>query len=460
MDMPCLVIRQLSIPVAQALFIKDPLSTYTVLDMTERVDQESSDQPPRKKMRLDDFGEWRFGYNMHEAYLSYRSKVEGNRISLINNSYGIEVVPWIRDARFYYEDGSVVLRVEDVLFKVQASLLKAHSEVFTDMFTMPPGDHNGQAEGSTDEYPIVIPGIKATEFRNLLKMLYIPPSDKFFVNLQSTRKSDTKSLRDFLFYSDVARLSHRFGMGDFEKWALGKLGTLVESSVNNVLAAVRKNMEDETDFDNSMDTLSYAVLVSDQPMEHNLRNAILHNSVSPETLSPSILLGLLHRPGLLEEEPAMFGFWFLAILNLGHSAWHQEPFTKQDRVALFSAQTHLTPLPQSLGEGLSLPIVVRIKPTKEGYIQGLGGLRSDSCRRRLSRAWRSVFSSEYYDDVLSREILKPTSMLCKLPKLRSEFRTAVGALTPCACYADVLRWLDEQMKVLFTRLAGYYQDID
>ncbi|KAG8686376.1 hypothetical protein FRC11_009029, partial [Ceratobasidium sp. 423] len=42
-----------------------------------------------------------------------------------------------RDPQYYFEDGNIVLLVEDVLFKVHASLVKAESQVFQDMFAMP-----------------------------------------------------------------------------------------------------------------------------------------------------------------------------------------------------------------------------------------------------------------------------------------------------------------------------------
>jgi hypothetical protein len=40
------------------------------------------------------------------------------------------------------------------------------------MFDMPQGDSDTKAEGTSDEHPIAIPGVDASEFRNLLKLFY------------------------------------------------------------------------------------------------------------------------------------------------------------------------------------------------------------------------------------------------------------------------------------------------
>lgn len=106
-----------------------------------------------------------------------------------------------RHPEYYFPDGSVVLQVEDVLFKVracrviplyktaltivvsqiQASLLTQESETFRDMFALPAAQHphnedpeheDSAEEGSCDENPILIPEVTSLAFEHFLFMFY------------------------------------------------------------------------------------------------------------------------------------------------------------------------------------------------------------------------------------------------------------------------------------------------
>ena len=58
-------------------------------------------------------------------------------------------------------------QVEDVLFKVPR-LPFEHDSAFSDAFKLPPIDHPDGHEGSSDEHPLILEGIKEAEFRALL----------------------------------------------------------------------------------------------------------------------------------------------------------------------------------------------------------------------------------------------------------------------------------------------------
>jgi hypothetical protein len=63
-----------------------------------------------------------------------------------------------------------LLQVDKVLFKVPRVIFNS-SEVFQDMFAMPPPD--GKAvDGSSDDHPLRLEGHSATEFRRVLKVLF------------------------------------------------------------------------------------------------------------------------------------------------------------------------------------------------------------------------------------------------------------------------------------------------
>jgi len=67
---------------------------------------------------------------------------------------------------YFFDDGNVTFRVENVLFKVHKSLLARESPFFKDMFSLPP-DKSGTNQ------PIPIPDATASDFENLLHVLYI-----------------------------------------------------------------------------------------------------------------------------------------------------------------------------------------------------------------------------------------------------------------------------------------------
>ncbi|PCH41086.1 hypothetical protein WOLCODRAFT_99816 [Wolfiporia cocos MD-104 SS10] len=71
---------------------------------------------------------------------------------------------------FYFEDGNVVILVEDTLYKLYRSLLEKYSTVFHEMWAMPPPPES--TEGTTDDDPIVLHGISVADFNIFLQLLY------------------------------------------------------------------------------------------------------------------------------------------------------------------------------------------------------------------------------------------------------------------------------------------------
>ncbi|KAK2462923.1 hypothetical protein APHAL10511_005121 [Amanita phalloides] len=71
----------------------------------------------------------------------------------------------------YYVDSMMIIRVQDRLFKVPQHILTTNSPVFRDMLNLPiPKD--SEPDGSSDGQPLVLEGIKASEFACLLKCIY------------------------------------------------------------------------------------------------------------------------------------------------------------------------------------------------------------------------------------------------------------------------------------------------
>lgn len=75
-----------------------------------------------------------------------------------------------RDEDFYMQD--VIFRVENQLFKVPIRYLIETSDVFRTMFELPQGEEASGGEGSSDEKPVHLEGVKSEDFKQLLKVLF------------------------------------------------------------------------------------------------------------------------------------------------------------------------------------------------------------------------------------------------------------------------------------------------
>ncbi|KAG8723389.1 hypothetical protein FRC09_003521 [Ceratobasidium sp. 395] len=366
-----------------------------------------------------------------------------------------------RDPQYYYKDGSVILLVKDTLFKVHASLLEAQSEKFKNMFASLSLDRNAKPEGLTDNRPIEIPGVSVPEFRNLLAVFYSLPSDKLFLGTQGIQEP-AGAWRSFSILTDVVRLSQGFRMAEIEKWAANQLRCLMKTSSTHVAAGAKESLKDKVPY-NCFLALCYAIAISDIPLVHNIRNLIQCYCTLPTCLPAHSIVALLHHPQLRQQDLSLFGFIFLTSLNFGYTVWEQEYFTKEDRIALFSTQCYLTPLPESLSNDLVLPLLAKPIYSKIGTLEVFGDENCvENCRRRLSLAWQTTFDSSYYQDIASSEVLKPTGQLGRLPGLRLEFANAMSSYSDCAsgCCTKALLSLDTDIAILFERLAGYYRGIN
>jgi hypothetical protein len=67
--------------------------------------------------------------------------------------------------------------VEDTLFKLPRYLFEESSDVFRDMFQLP-APEGIPPDGSSDEQPLVLEGIRKADFRLLLEALKFPRSGR------------------------------------------------------------------------------------------------------------------------------------------------------------------------------------------------------------------------------------------------------------------------------------------
>ncbi|KAI0078035.1 hypothetical protein K474DRAFT_1706761 [Panus rudis PR-1116 ss-1] len=76
-----------------------------------------------------------------------------------------------RDSEYYFDDQLITFAVERKLFRVHRYFLVRDSEFFRDLFSIPspPGEI---VEGTSDDRPIRLEGVKIDEFRCLLRFFY------------------------------------------------------------------------------------------------------------------------------------------------------------------------------------------------------------------------------------------------------------------------------------------------
>ncbi|KAF9556551.1 hypothetical protein CPC08DRAFT_641412 [Agrocybe pediades] len=104
-----------------------------------------------------------------------------------------------RDSQFWLYDGSIILHVENTLFRVHQTILANHSDVFKDLFMIPQPDGEDMMEGCH----VVRLHDKVDDFTDLLRAVYVP--DHFDA---VTHDSTLESILSFI--GGILRLSTKY----------------------------------------------------------------------------------------------------------------------------------------------------------------------------------------------------------------------------------------------------------
>ncbi|RXW21149.1 hypothetical protein EST38_g4696 [Candolleomyces aberdarensis] len=120
-----------------------------------------------------------------------------------------------KKGKFFYD--SVVLQVEDTLHQIPRYHLETWSQTFKDMFQISQGDN---ANGSSDECPIILPGCTNDEFESLLTVLFTPGA------VPPTLSKDQ--------WISVLKLATMWDMAQFRELAIGKLSSLNLTPIQNL----------------------------------------------------------------------------------------------------------------------------------------------------------------------------------------------------------------------------------
>ncbi|CAE6470823.1 unnamed protein product [Rhizoctonia solani] len=389
----------------------------------------------------------------------------------------------VHDSKYYFEDGNVIIRVCQILFKVHSSLLKAHSEdIFNIINPSVQSNHSTVPGGTCDENAIDIPDIQPSQFHNLLRVVYCLPSNNVVFD-------NNKAVVDaFDCYLDMALLSRKFGMEAMQKWAKNKLSNLAHNSGKSLVVQLddyyAKEMPkpdsrwlgnyvpDEVDKEDSVspaslynavrfvEALQYARDISQRTLLHNML-IILESYFSNPDHKVKMLILFFRIPGLRESDPSLFGFLFLLLLDRGNRVWVMGVFTQENRMALFSAQSFLTPLPESLKTDIIAPLFTRPTNANEFAAMFSGDTKcSARCLQGIFPHWEKAFPSNYYDDVNNKEFAVSIKALATLPLHRMNFVIGLRRVKCQKCRQKTLDELNQNMQEVFARLAEYYKVYD
>ncbi|KAL5639356.1 hypothetical protein ACGC1H_006758 [Rhizoctonia solani] len=387
-------------------------------------------------------------------------KAKRNKSGKSTNIEAITLERAPKDPDYYFEDGSVVLLVQDVLFKIHASLLKAQSQVFQDMFTMPVGNAANSIEGISDQDPIVIPQVKPHQFRNLLKMIYSPASSKFHTSLK-TRNDEDSTLKNnawsiFTFYLDVATLCHRFGMAEMEEWAQKRLQAHISLCTEGIAH------EANVDPGSLLDAIQYSKTTQDHQLIRDTQHLTYYYICGLELdLESRALMTLFRTPGLRVNHPSIFGCIFSTFLAEEYHVWEHKSFTKVDRMALFSGQVRLSPIPESFKKDIRSPLfekpksLQRFRKTVTLYLCDDGPPCGHKCDQMIMDLWLGIFEEDYYEDGVG------VAWFPLLARYRSEFVEEARKMKCCRdCNTRFIKQLDEDIELVYVRLGEYYRKIE
>ncbi|CAE6493724.1 unnamed protein product, partial [Rhizoctonia solani] len=394
--------------------------------------------------------------------------------------------PFIRDPRYYFEDGNVILRVREVLFKVHASLLRAHSEDFFNKLRPSLQSEEPTAHrGVRDEDNIIINDIQPSQFRNLMKVIYCLPSNNVVLSRPAT--NDRQAIvGNFDCYLDIAILSRKFAMEDIQQWARKKLNKLLHKSgkvlseefddfYEYIMPDEDNRLGDEDFKPQTMDcvpvassypafrfmeAIHYAKAVSDNTLLYDTLGVLEYYCINPGH-KIEFLLSFLRIADLRKTNPSVFGFLFLLILSRGKLAWVEKAFTRDDRAVLFSVQSFLSPLPAAIKEPIVIPLFTRPARANEfARILSENTECKDRCSEEIFLHWEKTFPAGYYHDVNSKEFSVSIKALTTLPLRRFNFTIRLGEVHCKQCSRKVQEQLDQDMQEVFARLAKYYNVCD
>ncbi|KAH7334246.1 hypothetical protein B0J17DRAFT_720661 [Rhizoctonia solani] len=202
-----------------------------------------------------------------------------------------------------------------------------------------------------------------------------------------------------------------------------------------------------------VEAIWYAKETSNEPLLHGTLGTTQYCLSNVKNVK--FIISFLRIQDLREVAPSLFGFLFLLLLRLGNSAWTGEELTQEDRMAAFSAQSFLTPLPQSIKVSIPTPIFKR--PCANDFIEILSAPEDEKCRGEISGYWGKVFLASYCKGINSEQFSVSIDALIALPLRRIDLGVQLRPMKCQSCRLKLLEQLDRDIQEVYTRLATYYK---
>ncbi|CAE7161075.1 unnamed protein product [Rhizoctonia solani] len=354
------------------------------------------------------------------------------------------------------------------LRRVHASLIKAESQVFEDMFAMPDGDGT-RSDGASDQRPVVIPQVEPGQFRNLMKMFYCPPSSRFFVSLGGGDPTNAVQWDNFKFYLDIASLSHRFAMSEMEEWAKNQFSQLISSWGEAIISRPQWGHPAVLAL---LEAIEYAQIIQDWPMSGDLKNILQYYLSRSDYTELPELFKVFRMPDLRIKHPSIFGCVFILFLRESREVWRGGDFTKTDRIALYSELVDLIPLPESFKKSVRSPLFNKpddldnfrkhFLPTPSSPT--LPDPCRNGCDQVMMNFWLEEFGDDYYKEISSDSVSGPPSWLAFIHNCRLNWAKKARQKLQCGkcrqCYVRYIEQLDKDLELLFARVGNYYREIE
>ncbi|KAG8740973.1 hypothetical protein FRC10_003511 [Ceratobasidium sp. 414] len=370
-----------------------------------------------------------------------------------------------RDPTYYFDDGNLLLLIDVTLFKVHSSILARECERFRPG-SSPLGDVVVM-QGNIQTISIL--NLKAEQFRHFLLMFYGLPTDQEYRWLISDPPDTSRlTIANFRVYLDVADLADRFAAPRLQAWAHTRLKRVTKStdpylsryhlSSEYQLGAIRyaKRMGDNELLVSvrKMIQLHFIWVSKDSPIQFSAENTLMAEAVREHAVE------LYKNPSLRLEDAPLFGFMFCYVLSLGPEFGAKTPLlTRNDRVALLSAQVYLTPLPTST---LDLDWLCTL--TRENQ-RGTGTPIECCPKCNFYPAWETIFGGAYYKQL--RENAAPLfgiSQFALLPFQRLQFSDLVEEMVSADCQQScgerVVDFVDACVQNSYVRLTQYCRDVE
>ncbi|CAE7085590.1 unnamed protein product [Rhizoctonia solani] len=307
--------------------------------------------------------------------------------------------------------------------------------------------------------PMIIPRVKAQQFRHLLLALLGRLGDPVYMELLTDARDTLRHTKEtFLKYLDIGYLASRLQIYTLANWAREQL-LLIFDSTSRVA-------ENTWDADTLLQLATLAVTGTNGSASekfHSKAHVFLRYSLSPWTV-PSInmyseflvdcYIALYKDPDVLATSKELFGWVFLFVVSLGHESptW-SEKLTREHRLVLYAAEVEMTSLWNS--QDLEVDWLVYDDDTR-WYLD----LCCDACWGHCEATWESSFGQVGPLDSLVP--LEDIRRLLFLPRFRQTFAKAARSVHwPCKeqCGETVLALIDREIKQLCLGMSRKYEDL-